>query len=145
MTVFILHVAATFTMFGVILVVQIVHYPLARYVDPAAYTTFQTAHMRRITYIVLPAMGLELGTALWLVWQPPGGVPVWLLWTGLGLLGVIWLSTALLQGPMHGRLMDGFKPTVHQRLVATNWIRTIAWTLRAAVVVWMLALLLNFE
>ena len=41
--------------------------------------------------------------------------------------------------PMHERLGRGFDPAAHRRLVATNWIRTIAWTARGALVLWMLA------
>jgi hypothetical protein len=55
------------------------------------------------------------------------------------LVAVIWLSTALLQVPAHGRLSAGFDAETGGFLVATNWIRTIAWSLRSAVVVWMLA------
>jgi hypothetical protein len=42
--------------------------------------------------------------------------------------------------PAHGRLAEGFDAGVHARLVATNWIRTMAWTLRGALVVWWVAL-----
>jgi hypothetical protein len=43
---------------------------------------------------------------------------------------VIWLSTALLQVPRHRALEAGFDPAAHRALVATNWIRTVAWTAR---------------
>ena len=55
------------------------------------------------------------------------------LWMGLFLLLVIWLSTALLQVPCHNRLVNGFDPKIHHRLVKTNWIRTVAWSLRAII------------
>ncbi|MCS3861544.1 hypothetical protein GGP86_001322 [Salinibacter ruber] len=66
-----LHAAATLVMFGVILIVQRVHYPLFHYVRAADYEAFQAAHMRRITWIVGPAMAVELTTAGWIVWAPP--------------------------------------------------------------------------
>jgi multisubunit Na+/H+ antiporter MnhB subunit len=50
--------------------------------------------------------------------------------TGAFLLAVIWASTAFLQVPMHNVLTDGFNAEAHGRLVQTNWIRTIGWTLR---------------
>ena len=53
-------------------------------------------------------------------------------WAGLALLAVIWLSTALVQVPLHRRLQGGFDAAAHRRLVRTNWLRTAAWTLRAA-------------
>jgi len=62
--------------------------------------------------------------------------------TGLGLVLLIWGSTALVQAPIHARLTQGFDAGLHDRLVATNWVRTAAWTLRAGLVLWMLAAIL---
>ena len=137
------HMASTFIMLGVILIVQVVHYPLFAKVGEATYVAYQADHMRLITYIVFPAMLVELVTALALVYAPPIGVPVWLCWVGLALVGVIWASTVLLQVPIHSTLTAGFDTTVHQRLVATNWVRTVAWLMRGGVVAWMLVLVLR--
>jgi hypothetical protein len=137
------HAAATWILLGVILVVQIVHYPLFRWVGADTFAAYQAQHMTRITWIVLPAMSVELATAVGLVaWRPPL-LPAWQVWTGLALVGVIWISTALLQVPFHRTLTDGFDAHAHRRLVQTNWIRTAAWTLRAALALWMLAPLLD--
>jgi hypothetical protein len=133
-----IHAAATVLMLGVILVVQLVHYPLFQYVDSGRYDAFQAAHMRRITWIVAPAMTAELVTAGWIAWTPPSGVPAWMGWTGLGLVLFIWATTGLIQVPLHRRLTDGFDAAAHRRLVGTNWLRTGAWTLRAGLVLGML-------
>lgn len=143
MTLLIIHTAATLLMLGVILVVQLVHYPLFQYVRPGDYDAFQAAHMRRITWIVAPAMSIELGTAGWLAWAPPLGVPAWAAWTGLGLVLFIWAVTGLVQVPLHTRLTNGFDAAAHRRLVATNWLRTGAWVLRAGLVLWMVGLRLT--
>jgi hypothetical protein len=137
------HAAATLVMLGVILVVQLVHYPLFRAVGAASFAAYHAAHMARITWIVLPAMTVELGTAGWIALQPPPGVPGWLAWTGLVLVGVIWASTGLVQVPLHTALTDGFDAAAHRRLVHTNWIRTLAWTLRSGLALWMLVSFLN--
>lgn len=138
-----LHTAATLTMFGVILVMQFVHYPLFRLVGTDTYAAYQSAHMTRITWIVLPAMTAELLTALALVAWTPLGIPAWQTWAGLGLVLFIWASTGFLQAPIHQSLTAGFDPGAHRRLVATNGLRTIAWTLRSALALWMLAPLLR--
>jgi hypothetical protein len=139
----VLHAASTFIMLGVILVVQLVHYPLFRLVGADAFTTYQAKHMRRITWIVLPAMSVELLTAVALVvWQPPG-IAAWQTWSGLALIGAIWASTGVLQVPLHQTLATGFDSATHRNLVATNWIRTIAWTLRAGLVGGMLTALVD--
>jgi hypothetical protein len=138
MVLLLVHAAATLMMFGVILVVQWVHYPLFRHVGTAAYTTYHAGHMRRITGIVAPLMGTELVTAGLLVWVPPPGVPAWQPWAGLALVSTIWASTGLVQVPLHRALAEGFDPSLHRRLVRTNWIRTGAWAARAALVLCML-------
>jgi hypothetical protein len=37
----------------------------------------------------------------------------------------------------------GWDDDVHRRLVSTNWIRTIGWTLRLGLVTWMAGLLFD--
>ena len=133
------HVAATLTMFGVILVVQVVHYPLFGKVGADGFAAYEADHARLITYVVFPPMAVELLTAVALVWLRPFGLPAWQVGAGLALVGVIWLSTAFLQVPLHNALAAGFDTDVHRRLVATNWVRTAAWGLRSALVLAMLA------
>jgi hypothetical protein len=81
----------------------------------------------------------EAATAVALVFDPPNGVPLWLAAAGLGLLAVIWLSTALLQSPRHRELGAGFDAASHRFLVASNWLRTACWSVRGLVVLWMAA------
>jgi hypothetical protein len=45
---------------------------------------------------------------------------------------------ARLQAPRHVALRRGFDPSVHARLVATNWIRTAAWSARSVLALAML-------
>ncbi len=128
-----LHLAATLFMTGVIVFVQVVHYPLMAGVGSEGYRSYQQAHMRRTSWVVLPAMALELGTAVGLTLTRLGTGDQRMALAGLTLLAVIWLSTATLQAPLHGRLASGFDGGLHRRLVRTNWIRTVAWGLRVPV------------
>lgn len=127
-------------MAGVIWIVQVVHYPLFARVGAAGYAAYQGAHVRLITYVVLPAMLVELATAAAWAWAARGGAAGgavgWgsgaVAWANLIGVGVIWASTALLQVPAHGALAEAFDAGAHRRLVDTNWIRTIVWSVRAA-------------
>lgn len=139
MTLLLVHAAATLAMFGVILIVQVVHYPLFRLVGEQTYVQYQAEHMRRITWIVAPLMTIELGTAAWLAWAPPPEISAGQAIAGLALVLFIWGTTGLVQVPLHSRLTEGFEATAHRRLVGTNWLRTAAWAARAALVLWMLA------
>jgi len=128
-----LHLAATLFMTGVIVFVQVVHYPLMAWVGSDGYGGYQQAHMRRTSWVVLPAMGLELGAAVGLAFTRLGTADARLALAGLALLVLIWLSTAALQAPLHGRLASGFDAGLHRRLVRSNWIRTLAWGVRVPV------------
>ncbi len=127
------HAAATWAMLGVILIVQVVHYPLFSSVGASSFSQYETLHAQRITWIVGPLMIIELVTAIALVGRPPSAVTTPLLWIGLVLLAVIWFSTAFVQVPLHRVLADGFDASAHRKLVATNWVRTSAWAVRALI------------
>ena len=133
------HAGATLVMLGVILVMQVVHYPLFARVGTEEYTAYQKSHMRRITGIVLPAMSAELGTAAWIAFDRPPGVPAWMAWAGLALVALLWASTGLVQTPLHRRLAEGFDSRTHRRLVHTNGFRTLAWAARSGLALGMLA------
>ena len=131
--------AVTLFMTGVIWIVQAVHYPLMAEVGVERFPRYERGHSRRITWVVAPPMLAEAVVAVVLVAQPPPQVPSLALWFGLGLVGAIWISTAFLQVPQHATLTAGFDARAHRRLVATNWVRTVAWTLRSALALWMLS------
>jgi hypothetical protein len=132
-----LNYAATLFMLGVIWFVQIVHYPLFAKTESADFRTYEQRHTSLTTCVVAPPMLMEGATALLLLWFPPTGVSTWQPSIGLALLALIWLSTVLVQVPCHNLLCQGFDPYVHQRLVGTNWLRTIAWSARGLLVLWM--------
>lgn len=123
-----LHAAATLSMAGLIWFVQVVHYPLMARVPAEVFQSYEAEHVRRTTYVVAPLMLVELATAgwLWFVLDAQRGLQL----AAIALLGVAWLSTALIQVPCHRRLEQGLDLAVVQRLVQTNWIRTAAWTSR---------------
>ncbi len=135
-TVFLLHVFATLTMFGAIWIVQLVTYPGFALVGRETWSAFEAAHQQRITFVVGPAMVLELATAVWLIVDRPAVFPLWAVVAGAVLIGVVWASTAFIQVPLHTALAV-FDADAQARLVSTNWIRTVAWTLRAGLVMWL--------
>ena len=138
-TLLLLHAAATLYMTGLIWFVQLVHYPLMAKVGRDGYVTYQQLHERKTSWAVAPAMFIELGTAIYLVVTTPDEVALWMTWLGLGLVFLLWLSTAFLQVPCHKKLGKGFDETVHRKLVNTNWLRTILWSARGALALVMLA------
>ena len=133
-----LNAAATFYLVGVIWVVQRVHYPLFAAVGDESFRDYQSQHLSRITPVVAAPMLIEAATAVILIATLPPSAPPLAAWLGLGLLAVVWLSTWGLQVPRHDELVAGFDASAHARLVATNWIRTAAWSLRGLLLIWIL-------
>lgn len=125
-------------MFGVIWIVQLVHYPLMRYVPEERFARFETAHRQRISLVVGPLMLVEGLCVLAFLFAPPAGLAWWLPWAGAGAEAVAISTTVSVSAPLHERLNARFDPALLDRLVATNWIRTAAWTVRAGLAIAML-------
>ena len=139
--VFIVQAVSTLMMTGLIWFVQVVHYPLFALVPGSVHVQYAQEHQRRTSWVVGPLMVAELMTSLALL-VPACRLPqITFLSTlaGILLVAVIWLSTALLQIPLHTRLANGLDQKAVERLVTGNWIRTVAWTLRSALIAkWLL-------
>ena len=120
-------------MTGVIWIVQIVTYPQLRLVPDTDFRRYEQSHMRRIGFVVGPAMLLELVTALFLWIQkeiPQDLLLVFYISLGLGVM--IAVSTALVQAPLHGQLAkEGKVDRKIEILIQSNWIRTICWSGRS--------------
>ena len=136
--VFLIHAGATLFLVGLIWTIQIVHYPLFANVGAENYAAYQNLHMSRITYIVAPLMIAELAAAIYFVFVSYEPLNPNYFRVGLALVLIIWASTLFLQSPIHGKLAQGFDGDLVNRLVLTNWLRTICWTLRGALVLWMI-------
>ncbi|APZ96013.1 hypothetical protein [Fuerstiella marisgermanici] len=128
-----IHVFATVFMVGLIWFVQIVHYPLFSKIGADQFTAYEKLHQQMTTWVVGPAMLIELVTGVILVKYPPAESTT-LTWIGLGLIVLIWISTAALSVPAHNLLAIEYTDTAYHKLVATNWIRTIAWSGRGILV-----------
>jgi hypothetical protein len=129
------HAVPTLCLCGLIWFVQLVHYALYPHVGAEQFVAYEQEHCRRITPLVLPLMLAELALCAALVWfAPAGAMRSWAI-AGALLLAVVWATTFLQQVPCHQILEQRADHAAMARLLATNWIRTIAWTLRGLVAV----------
>lgn len=148
-TVWLAHVFCTFFLCGLIWTIQLVHYPGFSSIDPSKFAAFHALHSSKITLIVLPTMVIELTSAGWLYMTSRAEASAfheystWLL-VGLLLIIGIWLSTFLVQVPLHGTLSSAPSPEINAKLVTTNWWRTFGWTLRSVIVLVILARSIRF-
>ena len=138
-----INLATVLLMTGVIWFVQVVHYPLFAGVGEERFVAYQATHSRSTTFVVAPLMTVELATSGLLALDAPEGISSWTMWVGLGLTGVTWLATGLVSVPQHNRLAVAFDRDAWRRLVATNWIRTGAWTAHAILLLGVVAVLLE--
>lgn len=128
-------------MTGLIWTIQVVHYPIFDAVDaapaadgtPIGWQRFAGRHTRTISYVVGPFMVVEGVTGIWLALDPPGSGNEALSLVALVLMGVCYGTTAFVSAPLHGQLAARYDVALHRRLMRTNMIRTIGWTLRAVV------------
>lgn len=131
------HFAVTCALAGLIWTIQIVQYPLFDRVGRDAFPVWHAAYTAAITRVVAPLMLVELAGSLWLLGVAGHREPAFL--ASLVLLATVWMATAFVQVPLHGRLARGFDPASHRRLVRSNWLRTLAWTVRAGLLYSLLA------
>ncbi len=129
---------------GLIWTIQVVHYPLFEMADRANFSAFEAAHSLRISGIVLVPMLLELVLSGLFLGSSLKEVPFWCPWVCAVLVGVVWLSTFFLQVPQHSILSAGFNAQAHQILVSSNWIRTIAWSVKTCLLAYLVYRQIHF-
>jgi hypothetical protein len=132
-----LHLLSTLFMSGLIWFVQAVHYPLMRDVPAEAFVRYEQRHQRATTWVVAPAMLVELITAIALMLVLSWSAALVMAGVNLGLLMGIWASTLAVQMPIHRRLAWGHERTLIDQLIRTNWVRTVLWSLRSVLVLWL--------
>lgn len=132
--VFIIHVITSLFMAGLCWFVQIVHYPLFHQIKLNEFHVYERKNF--ITgFITIPVMMIELATGLYLVYHNLDLIH----FLNIGLLGIIGLSTAIFQVPIHLKLSQKATVGLINRLIMTNWIRTISWSIRVILLSFLLS------
>lgn len=126
---FIANIFCSFALFGLIWCVQLVHYPFFLRADQTNFIDHIGFHKHRISVLVIPLMTIELATSGILAFEAQQ-FPVWNMF-GFIVVILIWLITFFIQVPLHNRLSDGYDEPTIRRLVKTNWIRTILWSVKS--------------
>jgi hypothetical protein len=113
----------SFGLVVLIWMVQIIIYPAFAEIAPDRYTRWHAGYTRSVTWIVVPLMFGQVALLGWLLVVRPSP------WGFLaaGMVAVAWIATFALAVPAHDKLRaDGHDESVIRRLVATNWVRTVA-------------------
>lgn len=127
---------ATAMMTGILWLVQRVQYPLFLGLNDGQFLKWHDLHSARITWIVAPLMILELVVSIALVFL--SDVNYWQNISVLLLTLAIWGITFFISVPRHEKLaQNGFDKAVILSLIRTNWGRTLAYTLKLFLVIYL--------
>ena len=125
-----IHLIATSMMVAIIWIVQILHYPTFLFINKKQYTDFQQFHMNKISYIIVPIMAVELFSGLGILFIIQKQQISF--YVSFALLILIWMITGLLFTKYHSDLSKKYNEETILQLIRFNWIRTLFWTMRFA-------------
>lgn len=121
-----IHQFSVFAMTGIIWIIQLVHYPSFHYVAGSSWSEFHRAHTFWITPVVAPLMLVQLGSSFLL--EGPNK------WIFVSLSCLVFAVTFLVSVPLHHRLEKSHDENIINKLIQTNWIRTLAWSVHSLLI-----------
>lgn len=105
--------------------VQLVIYPAFHAIERDNFIQWHHGYARTLAFIVIPPMLAQAALAGYQGFCHP--TPANLL--SLAAIATAWIATFTLSVPCHAKLQaDGKQTETIEKLVATNWIRTVAWS-----------------
>ncbi|TVR15996.1 MAG: hypothetical protein EA391_08960 [Balneolaceae bacterium] len=122
---------SSFLLCGLIWTVQLVHYPMFHKLSRKNFSKHIQFHGFRISLIVVPLMVIELLSSFSLAFFSPSDTVLHA--TGFFIVLLIWLTTFFIQVPLHSKLTMGYNPETVNKLVKTNFIRSVLWSIKATV------------
>lgn len=134
--IFLINLASSLFLTGLIWMVQIVHYPFFRFANENRFDEAMKFHRFRISFLVVPVMLAELISSVWLSIYAVEFSE--LHQAGLFTVLLIWLVTFISQVPRHSNLANGYQPDQISKLVKSNWARTGLWTLKSFITLFIL-------
>ena len=140
-SILIINIFSAFFATGLIWTIQLVHYPSMHFVSKDKFELFHSFHQLRISIIAMPLMAIEMITTIILFMQNIDNESSLIFKINLIIVTLIWFSTFFIQVPLHQKLSKGKKTSLIDKLVLTNWFRTVLWTLRSILIIFFLYLL----
>ncbi len=116
---------------GVILMTQILSYPLLLKLGISNFYNYYNSYTKRISFIVIPLMIFEVLLSIILNIT----LNNFYLFASNILLFVVWGSTFFIQVPIHNKLSSNHSYVLINKLIYTNWIRTIAWICKLMILI----------
>ena len=137
--VFLFNLVLSFIAVGLIWTIQLVHYPSMRYTPKDKFPEYHNFHSTRISILAMPLMLAELVTSIMLWYQNLNNAIQTVFLINLIIVVLIWLSTFLIQVPLHNALSKEKNTEKLSKLILSNWIRTLLWSTRSFLMILFLA------
>ena len=138
-----INIISSFFAAGLIWVIQLVHYPSMKFVSENEFESFHSFHQKKISILAMPLMAIELITSIILLIQSFENDTSLIFKINFMIVVLIWFSTFFMQVPLHQKLSKGKNDVLIDKLVFTNWFRTVLWTLRSILMLFLLAFFMN--
>jgi hypothetical protein len=127
------NLAVTLFLTGLVWELQVVQFPLMLRAGGLDFPDYVTHQRRRNTLLMAPVMLIELVTGGWVLADDRDAFPAALL------ILIIWTVTFASIVPIHSKLVRGYDQRLLRTLIRRNWIRTVCWSLRSAILLWIAA------
>ena len=133
-----IHFASTFYLLGMIYIIQVIHYPVLALIGKDEFVECHAKHVNQTTFVIAIPMIIEFITMLLLLLSSPvfRNDPAFIFASVMIIL--IWCVTFFISVPLHNILATGYDQKAWKTLLKTNWIRTGAWSIRAALLFYLL-------
>ncbi len=141
--VFVITFVLTFYTLGAGVIDNYVIYPTFPVVGENEFVAFRAVFAPRIVALLVVPLILRSVFSVLLLWLRPKAIRVW--HVGLFLLcqTVAWISTAAVQIPIQFELDKGKNPELIAKLIDSIWLRTTMSVACAAIMLWMMFLVIR--
>ena len=123
----IINFLVTVIMMGVIMITQVVNYPLFLHINHNDFKNYHSEYVKRITYIAMPLMSIELLLSGLLIANIPNKFSIII----FIVISLIFISTIFIQVPIHKKIENKYNELSIINLINTNWIRTSLWIIKS--------------
>ena len=121
-----LHSLFDFGICVVLWLVQLVIYPSFLRVEPSKLIAWHKAYTFRVSFVIVPLMFGQLVLAILNLWEDPSMLD----WIAFAFVLVCWILTFIVSVPLHRKIeQNDITKETRQKLLTTNWPRTILWSL----------------
>ncbi len=132
-TLYFIHIVCNSYLVSLVFMTQFITYPTFLNIDKDKFSDYHRKYVNNISFIVAPVMFIELLTLILIAYFSKD----FLIIKSLILLLVIWLTTFFIMIPSHNRISKSFNIKEIKSLINYNWIRTILWTFKLLVIIFL--------